>query len=955
MLALAARQGLLYANQIPIPAQGQKNKASLESPPRAQVLARLVAGQTEDLAPFAIPPLTFFDSELDRVQREAVARARFTPDVFLLQGLPGTGRSRVVAEILNQAAARGERTLFLAKHPIALDVVLPRLSHGAVVAALRFLGPDEKQGGITHQVMPFTVAERQREFREQASLHAAKARTEAECRVASYQHQEDCWAVLRELADRRVAARQRLEECLERGGRIAADVEREVNAAEAHGPLVGAIAELERAHQKSLELLQSQRIDQEKQLAAAEAELAEIRQAMAALAPLAEAKRHGRWWTLAWWRASYRGQVLADMAARDVRCQALESSRQEIARALREGHEKCQVLHERFQSERSQLIQAEVDRRRGEAGELENAGRRELDQLAGDWQRQLDVLDKAHHPAPPETRAAVDAAAAVWAQQRQLDTEACQFASRWQDYLAQAGDQLASRIPDWANVLAGTMNALSLDPCFAKAAAGPFDLLVLEDADQFTDTEILQAAGRAARWVLVAESHGLGAIPGEAADRSPSLRPGCFRKLWQALHGDSPRLHYAWSHEDDRLCCTLRQLNHQDRAHLEIERVADFPEIELRILATPKAPPLLAQVVFPASMNIAQAKDFIYRELQEAAVQGGGGGAWVTAEADRFVVHLSPVPLAGAVCLDLEKGLRERVVPETARTCRLEFYTDAGWARAQVDQWLERHCQVRDLGRTMALQVPYRMEAGLARSVGEILFGDAYVLPTGQHQQRGLEFIAVPPLREGAMLPDKRKPTSPRNGFAALPREGAGLELDLAAVRGADRMPADVRAGLPRHGFANFLEAQAAIRKLEELFAHGEPAEPVAVIALYDGQAALLRRLADSSESLLRQANRFEIGLPGDFRQREWKTVLVSLTRSHVHRAVPFGDRESDLVIALTRARAHVILVGDPGAVVKRSYWHGPLDHLDAAAAAVEAGRATALARWLARSLQNSL
>src|SRR5262249_24304016 len=151
-------------------------------------------------------------------------------------------------------------------------------------------------------------------------------------------------------------------------------------------------------------------------------------------------------------------------------------------------------------------------------------------------------------------------------------------------------------------------------------------------------------------------------------------------------------------------------------------------------------------------------------------------------------------------------------------------------------------------------------------SVGEILFGDAYVLPTGQHEQRGLEFIAVPPLRQGAKTMDKRKPTSPRNGFATLPREGAGLELDLAAVRGADRMPADVRAGLPRHGFANFLEAQAAIRKLEELFAHGEPAEPVAVVAHYDGQAALLRRLANSSESLCRQANRFEIGLPGDFR-----------------------------------------------------------------------------------------
>jgi hypothetical protein len=954
MLALAARQGLLYANQLPAPDRGQKNKASVEGQARAQAFSRLLAEQTDDLAPFEVQPVVFLDAALDCAQREAVARALSTPDIFLLQGLPGTGRSRVVAEILNQAAARGERALFLAKRPCSLDVVLSRLTHGQAVFALRFLDEGETAVNLAAEVMPFTLAERQRDFREQASRQAAKARAEAESRVPRYQGQEGCWGLLREIADRRAVVWQRLEECVERSGKVAGDVERDANAGAVHGPLAEVMAELERAHLKSLEALKIQRVEQAQQLAAAAAELAEVNKAIAALVPLAEAKRHGRWWTLAWWRASYRGQVLLDAATLESRRQALESSQQGLAQAHKESQERCQFLQELFQSERTRHIQTEIDRRHREVVELEHACRRELGQLAAEWQKHLDTLEPAHRPAQ-ETRAAVETSAATWEQQRQLDVEAYQFACRWEDYLAKAGDQLVSRIPDWANVLAGTMTALSRDACFANAAAAPLDLLVLEDADQFTDTEVLQAAGRAARWVLVAESQGAGAIPGSMPGRSQLLRPGCFQKLWQGLRCDSPRLHYVWAWEDGRLCCTLRPVSAQDRAYLEVERVADFPEIELRILAVPKAPPLLAQVVFPAAMTVAQAKEFIYRELQEAAVQGLGGGAWVTAEAERFLVHLSPVPLAGAVSLELEKGLRERVVPTTAYTCRLEFDVAAGWTRTQVDQWLGRHLHMRDLGRTMSLQVPYRMAANLARSVSEILFGGTYVVPAGQEEQGGLEFIAVPPLRQGVKALDHRKPFSVRNGLSALPREGAGLALDLAAVRGADRMPADVRADLPRHGFANYLEAQAVLRKLEELLSHGETAtESVAVVALYDGQATLLRRLAGRSESLRRRANCFEVGLPGDFRQREWTTVLVSLTRSHGHRAVPFGDQESDLVVALTRARTRLILVGDAGAIVKRSYWHGPLDHLDAAAAAVEAARATALSHWLARSLQNS-
>src|SRR6516162_7681791 len=50
-------------------------------------------------------------------RQEALARAVATPDICLIQGFPGTGKSRVIAEMILQAAGRGERVLFLAPTP----------------------------------------------------------------------------------------------------------------------------------------------------------------------------------------------------------------------------------------------------------------------------------------------------------------------------------------------------------------------------------------------------------------------------------------------------------------------------------------------------------------------------------------------------------------------------------------------------------------------------------------------------------------------------------------------------------------------------------------------------------------------------------------------------------------------------------------------------------------------
>src|SRR5262245_11237045 len=129
ILTLAARQGLLYSQQIPGLANGQKGTSTNDSQiiPFAKIFRGDIDGLTPvDCASAGKSRESFADAELDLLQREAVARALAAQDIFLLHGYPGTGKSRVLAEILHQAALHGQRVLFLADTPAGIDVVLER-------------------------------------------------------------------------------------------------------------------------------------------------------------------------------------------------------------------------------------------------------------------------------------------------------------------------------------------------------------------------------------------------------------------------------------------------------------------------------------------------------------------------------------------------------------------------------------------------------------------------------------------------------------------------------------------------------------------------------------------------------------------------------------------------------------------------------------------------------------
>src|SRR5262245_767855 len=87
LLRLAAQQGLLYLHRLPTP---EPNGSSH----RRQLLPNLLAGKVRDLPPCRAEPVPAHDADLDAAQRQAVARALTTPDICLIQGWPGTGKSR---------------------------------------------------------------------------------------------------------------------------------------------------------------------------------------------------------------------------------------------------------------------------------------------------------------------------------------------------------------------------------------------------------------------------------------------------------------------------------------------------------------------------------------------------------------------------------------------------------------------------------------------------------------------------------------------------------------------------------------------------------------------------------------------------------------------------------------------------------------------------------------------
>jgi len=906
LLALARRQGLIYAQQIPAKTNGNGHApvatAAVEAP-ELLVLKDLLAGRVDKLVAVEPPIIEVTDADLDPLQRQAVARALATPDVCLIQGGPGTGKSRVIAEILTQASVRGLRVLFLAQNAACVDALLLQLAGREGLLPIRVAGPGES---IAPAIQPMLLAPRQTAFRTQVLERAIRSREDAEHQCRERQGQVDIWSEFLAILEGTQAAEEKLEAVRRQLAQASAEVERD--AANILGePYVTLVKKRDEERTQAVKLL----TEIEEKIGPAEHELTRQSEALA----VAESSQGARWWSPAWWLALIKGQPHARKAELKTQVQKSRDELAELRRRKADIELQEAEAEQPFQAERQRMVHEEITVRQTSLTESETGVRAELDRLDKKWTALAERLRPDKLRPQARTKQAIEDARQLWQQQRQHDEESCSLARQWVAFLQDTGERLAERLPALAGVIAATIAGWSQA---GAAIPGTFDLLVIDEAEQLSESALTQLAPKARRWVLVGSYLGPSAAPSPAPANARQVRPvstnrtSLFHRLWQLLHADLAHLPYAWRQENDRLVCQLRTLSSAERGRLELECLADSPEIELHILTMPRAEPLLAQVAFPAGTTLFQAKEFIFRELQEIPLQTAGRNAWLEEHAEHFLWRLTANSLGDAASVTLESGLYERIAGE--QTVCLEF-AKSHWTRARVLEWTQRRFRHRDLGRTVFLQVPHRMAESLATWVDDVLFPGT------------LTSLAVsrPPTPVVTFIPVTTKP-EPQNGVKKQSRDLPTLEIDLTTNRGADAVPPDLLAGLPRHGYVNYREAQAIIHALETLH-QSEPPACCQVIAFFPGQAELIRRLLAKSTALA--GRDIAVGLPGQFTHGQCQVALLSLTRSNVQKSGIFVAEFADLIVALSRARERLILVGDPDTLLRWSQGQEPTESAD--------------------------
>jgi hypothetical protein len=119
-------------------------------------------------------------------------------------------------------------------------------------------------------------------------------------------------------------------------------------------------------------------------------------------------------------------------------------------------------------------------------------------------------------------------------------------------------------------------------------------------------------------------------------------------------------------------------------------------------------------------------------------------------------------------------------------------------------------------------------------------------------------------------------------------------------------------------------EAELAVAEVERVLALGVPPSGIAVISPYDAQVQRLRELL---------AAHLEGGLEVDtvdgFQGREKEAVIVSLVRSNEDGEVGFLADVRRMNVALTRARAKLVVIGDGATVSRHPFYEAFLRHAE--------------------------
>ncbi|HJZ59609.1 MAG TPA: hypothetical protein VKE74_31985 [Gemmataceae bacterium] len=658
-------------------------------------LARLFAG---DFAFPAVAPVAVPLPGRTAAEADALSRALGCRDLFVIDAIDRSVRERVIAELARAAAVCGERVLALSPDSHAADRITEHIAAGEPLKVIRALAADENPHRLPTALFRLTSAEvgsvRVERMRREAIAEAATL----EPKLLPLRAAADALVRMRELVVRVAEFESERDALSARRDRLETEVRDEVES----GPGPGAFAELIAKWHADHEAATARPAADHAAAVAArrekEAALADGRKHLADA--IAEADHKPGFFA----RLFGKSKPHFDLPELERQIHTLET---ELAALLdQEAKRKGELdaAASATTTRRGRLIAAEVGARRADIEARLAAVAAERERVAAEFRDQIPfVFGAGFGVVTPDIAAVERVSATVLVAKSGIEGQLA--AAREQvDELTRDGAGHARRLLAEVQLVIGTPGSLDADPVFdtPAEAALPFGLLILDHAEQLTEPDFANLSRLAERWVLIGDAGPTHRPPlngaGSHAPHQP--RPTFVARLARLLDREP------WVLEGDRLVCRLAHLTADQRRTVTREPVFDHPHIELRVATDEAGQGVLAEVAFPINTSVADAKRFLFRELDTVLLRPFGECAWHRSD-DRLMAHW-PAAEAGAsgeTWVELEPGVQEKVVGAgpAAFTAAVAFEVAAGWDAQKAEAWLASRLPAPSPGRLAVL------------------------------------------------------------------------------------------------------------------------------------------------------------------------------------------------------------------------------------------------------------
>lgn len=733
LLHQARREGLLTSYPIPQICLSSVSRTSGDSSKRLQLLGRLLHGNTAELTSYFNTITSSENPNLTKQQARAIDAAVSTPDLCLIQTDRTIMKSVLLTEIVLELTRKGQRVLLLSKSDRAVDDVLENLIGEETVFAIRAFPASKNLDTLSTPIRGLTFAERRRVLRDRSLDCTQQAQREVSERIARHDSEEQIWNEIAtivkhfcELESNLNAIRPSQEQFSEKIQELQQDVLQGTldsipsEALEWFGEeSCRSLVEMQSKTRYAIGKIQKEIDNLEQELEELVAKRNTLQPEIAELEPFAQAFRNKKWWTLAYWKAVFQKDVVSRHGMLITKGQEHERIIREVEEKI-ESHKQNQVSTESSFNEFQQSFREDqLARFQKQTDEKKNSLAEQLGLCKEKWQTLKNQLpsDLSLPDFPSDN--VIESAKQSWVELCAKERDKLGFLENWLEYLEESADTLASRLPHLANVVACSLDDLALDEQFGDPTAeqSMFDVLILDEADTFSEPQFLKVAPRSQRWILLGEmedSRGNAKrndrrnnphrSSGKIA-KSPNSVRGCFLTLWQTLHCSPRRSPYRWYHRDGRLHCRLRDVALDQKQFLESEPVADREEFELTILNIPRDEPVLAQVSFPETTSIKEAKEFIVSDLQEIAIDTEANELCWRLDENGLLLQFSETGDGPCESVELTQGVVEVFSADPnsyGKTLRLEF-VGQNWDIEQARSWLATNLGWHDHGRTVCL------------------------------------------------------------------------------------------------------------------------------------------------------------------------------------------------------------------------------------------------------------